>query len=356
VPAKIGLDLALQSGDLAVQDGDHRDGGPDGDRVGSGQDRGLAQRLGPQHRGDVLGLARDVTAKWQAACCQGGDRQLSPDHVAWDIRGLPGRAELRTASNAKQRYARSVRRVVVEGGRLRTLAQAHGGVAVTQDPLPATADEQDTRPSPPIDEITATPSTDESAATPQFTFDRKTWTVVQRPVIASSVAAVVGGVTLAVGVAHISWVWLLALGAELALIGFFATQALMADLSVKVFWWRSSFIITLTLLAGMVIYHEQFDPARHAAPMYSLTVNGTEVNYIDLYGEPDPGSDQLIATGELKQNGLIGGRTYSFFECATIGTDRHQWLRYHRYGEAWWAPRAYLHTPFSAANPAIPRC
>jgi hypothetical protein len=46
VPAKISLDLALQGGDLAVQDGDHRDHGPDGDRVGAGQDRGLAQRLG----------------------------------------------------------------------------------------------------------------------------------------------------------------------------------------------------------------------------------------------------------------------------------------------------------------------
>jgi hypothetical protein len=58
----MGLDLALRGGDLGVQDGDHRDGGPDGDRVGSGQDRGLAQRRSARHRLDPLGLARHVTA------------------------------------------------------------------------------------------------------------------------------------------------------------------------------------------------------------------------------------------------------------------------------------------------------
>jgi hypothetical protein len=204
---------------------------------------------------------------------------------------------------------------------------------VTHDPLPATDDEQGTSTSPPIEPITATPSTGESvAAAPQSTFDRSTWTVVRRPMIAGSVAAVVGGASLAVEVAHISWFWLLALGTELALIGFLVTQAVMADLSVKVFWWRSSFIVTLSLLAGIVIYHEQFDPATHTAPVYSLTVNGTEVDAVELYGEPDPGSDQLIATGAGGRNGLIGGQTYS----STPGTDRRQWLRYHRYGHVWW--------------------
>jgi hypothetical protein len=229
---------------------------------------------------------------------------------------------------------------------------------VTQNPLPATVDEQGTSTSPPIEPITATPSTGESAAAaPQSTFDRSTWTVVRRPMIAGSVAAVVGGASLAVGVAHISWFWLLALGAELALIGFLATQAVMADLSVKVFWWRSSFIVTLNLLAGIVIYHEQFDPATtHTAPVYSLTVNGTEVDAVELYGEPDPGSDQLIATGAGGRNGLIGGQTYGFFECSTAGTDRRQWLRYYRYGHVWWVPRVYLHTPFGTADPAIPQC
>jgi hypothetical protein len=54
VPAEMGLHLALHGGDLAVEDDDHRDGGPDGDRVGPGQDRGLAQRLGAQHPLDPL--------------------------------------------------------------------------------------------------------------------------------------------------------------------------------------------------------------------------------------------------------------------------------------------------------------
>jgi NAD(P)-dependent dehydrogenase (short-subunit alcohol dehydrogenase family) len=43
VPAKIRLHLPLQGRDLLVQGGDHRDQGPDGDRVGGGDGRRLAQ-------------------------------------------------------------------------------------------------------------------------------------------------------------------------------------------------------------------------------------------------------------------------------------------------------------------------
>lgn len=219
---------------------------------------------------------------------------------------------------------------------------------MTKDPLPTTAGEQDTGTSPLIEPTTATPSSDRS--------DRSTWTVVRRSAIAISVAAVVAVVSRAVGVVHISLVWLLTLSAVLALIGFFAAQAVTADLGVKTFWWRPSFILALILLSGIVVYHEEFDPATHTAAMYSLTVKGTEVNTVELYGEPDFGSGQLLATGEFGQNGLVGGQTYSFFECSTVGTDRRQWLRYHRYGQVWWTPRASLHTPFGTADPALPRC
>ncbi len=224
---------------------------------------------------------------------------------------------------------------------------------MTQDPLPTTAGEQNTS-SPPSEPMTANPSPGKSArAASRPTADQA---FIRRKIISGAVAAAVGGVTLAVGVAHISWGWLLPLGADLTLIGFFVTEALMADMNTKAVWWRSGLIFTLVLLAGIVIYHERFDPATHAAPTYSLSVNGSEAAAIDLYGEPDPGSVQLLATGELKQNGLIGGQTYGFFECSTFGTDGREWLRYRRYGRVWWAPRSYLHAPLGTPDPTIPRC
>ena len=54
------LHLPLQGLDLLVQDGDHRDQGPDGGRVGGGEGRRLTQLLTAQRGQDGGSLARDA--------------------------------------------------------------------------------------------------------------------------------------------------------------------------------------------------------------------------------------------------------------------------------------------------------
>lgn len=119
-------------------------------------------------------------------------------------------------------------------------------------------------------------------------------------------------------------------------------------------WWRHALVVSLLLPVGAFSYHRWFDPAVHIVPTYSMTVNGSEASFMYLYGEAG-GEPRILATGYLEQNGLIGGQTYQF-ECVTIGRDGAQWLRYHRFGQVWWAPRSELHVPSGTQAARIPNC
>jgi hypothetical protein len=119
-------------------------------------------------------------------------------------------------------------------------------------------------------------------------------------------------------------------------------------------WWSASTVLLLVATAGAFGYHRFLDPSNRVPRAYEFVVNGTEVNVIPLYGEAG-GAEQILATGEMGQNGLIGGQTYSF-NCWTIGLDSAEWPRYERFGQVWWAPRADLHPPFGESQPPVPHC
>jgi transposase-like protein len=181
------------------------------------------------------------------------------------------------------------------------------------------------------------------------------WKTISRDVGIGAIAAVLTGVTQAVGVAHLPWPALLALGTELGAIGAVITHAVQAQsIDVKLAWWRAAVPIVLLLPLGTVAYHEWFDPSTHVPRSYELVVNGNETNIIPLIGEPG-GQPQLIATGSLGQNGLVGGQTYGF-DCWVETSDRSQWVQYHRFDHLWWAPRSELHVPVGYPAPEIPPC
>lgn len=170
------------------------------------------------------------------------------------------------------------------------------------------------------------------------------------------VAAALAGVTSLLGLTHLPLSALLVLSVTVGAVTSIVTQAIMSgkDASKSLRWWSISTVLLLVATAGAFAYHKLWDPATRGRATYEFVVNGTEVDGIPLYGEAG-GPEQLIATGTAGQNGLIGGESYSF-DCWTVGIDGQEWLRYERFGHAWWAPRKYLHPPVGESEPAVPHC
>ncbi|MER5504197.1 hypothetical protein ABT052_02595 [Streptomyces sp. NPDC002766] len=146
------------------------------------------------------------------------------------------------------------------------------------------------------------------------------------------------------------------MGAVLAGLGICIDHAVMAAQSdEQVHWWRLSLAVALVLPVGSFVYHQWFDPSEQTPQTYQFVVNGSDVDVIPLYGEAG-GKPQTLATGEAGQNGLIGGETYSFDCWVEVGKDQRVWLRYHRFGGVWWAPRDQLHPPAGVRQSEMPRC
>lgn len=182
------------------------------------------------------------------------------------------------------------------------------------------------------------------------------WRRVGRDIAVGAVGAAIAGIGAAAGVAHISWVWLLLMGTVLAGIGICVERAMTASQpEVRALWWCLGLAAALMLSAGSFAYHIWFDPAERPHRTYQFVVNGDEVNVISLYGEAG-GKPQMLATGEAGQNGLIGGEAYEFDCWAAVGKESQVWLKYHRFGRIWWAPRALLHAPAGVHQPRIPHC
>jgi transposase-like protein len=185
--------------------------------------------------------------------------------------------------------------------------------------------------------------------------NHRRWRTVSADLRAVIIAAIAAGATAVVGVAHIPWLALLLASTGVAAVAGCVTRAIEeTKLVAKVRWLQVSVALSLLFPAGAWAYHDWWDPATHIVPTYPLVVNGDEVHVVALYGEAG-GEPQIIATGPGGQNGLIGGQTYNF-ECTTVGRDGAVWLRYHRFGQVWWAQRAALHVPAGTPAPQIPHC
>lgn len=170
------------------------------------------------------------------------------------------------------------------------------------------------------------------------------------------VAAATAGVSGIVGVEDLPWPMLGLLCAATGGLAFMVSQAiaLRKEVATARRWWSMSTMALVILCTAAFVYHKYFDPSTHSPHTYQFVVNGTQVDYIPLYGEAG-GSEQSLATGTAGQNGLTGGQTYDF-DCWVIGLDNAEWLRYERFGQTWWAPRALLHLPIGQSQPPIPHC
>jgi len=181
------------------------------------------------------------------------------------------------------------------------------------------------------------------------------WAQARRDVVIGAIAVAAAAVSGVLGVADISWLWLLLAGAGIAAIAVCVTHALSArHASMKAWWWRTSLLAALLLPLGVFTYHQWFDPAARVPKTYDFVVNGSETRVVPLFGEAG-GPEQLIETGQLGQRGLIGGQTYPF-DCRLTGRDGAEWLKYRRFGRVWYAPRVELHPPVGVPQPAIPHC
>lgn len=185
---------------------------------------------------------------------------------------------------------------------------------------------------------------------------QKTRTVLIADLTVGIVAAVGAAVSSVVGLTHLPWLVLLLLSGIVGGLGFMVTQAIgsKGDVDASLLWWRLSTLTVLLLLVGAYTYHRLLDPANATHHSYQFVVDGNQANYVSLYGEPG-GAAESLATGSFGQNGLIGGESYSF-DCWTTARDGTKWLRYERYGQTWWAPRALLHPSFGERNPSVPHC
>jgi hypothetical protein len=126
-------------------------------------------------------------------------------------------------------------------------------------------------------------------------------------------------------------------------------------IGLRAWWWRSAATAELLLLLGAFGYHQWGDSATRTLKTVQFVVNEDETHVVPLYGEADVRTEQRIQTGELGQNGLIGGQSYPF-ECWVTGRDGAEWLRYQRFGRMWFAPRAALHPPADIRQPSLPHC
>jgi hypothetical protein len=169
------------------------------------------------------------------------------------------------------------------------------------------------------------------------------------------VAAVGASIAGVVGITHLPWGALAGLSAAVAAIGFTLPQAIVSKDKQEQgsTWWRTTSILLVLLCAAIPIYHFEFDPATHQST-YQFVVNGDQNNVISLYGEPG-GPVQTLQTGVAGQYGLIGGQTYDF-DCYASTSDGAEWLRYERFGQTWWAPRAMVHLSTGTTQPPVPHC
>src|SRR5712692_1868796 len=109
VPAKIRLHLPLQGLDLLIQGGDHRDQGPDGDRVGGGDSLGLAQLRTAQRGHDRGRLAGDVAAAGalERRADLGAGQPPCPGRVLPSSSSASGASRSAKAASAAGKYSRS---------------------------------------------------------------------------------------------------------------------------------------------------------------------------------------------------------------------------------------------------------
>jgi hypothetical protein len=180
-------------------------------------------------------------------------------------------------------------------------------------------------------------------------------TAIVRNTIAGVVAIGAAAASEASGLTHLTWPWAIGLSGAVGAVAFAVSSALTPDKDSgnPLWWWRASAILMLVAITLAFAYHKSLDPALQRRT-YHFVVNGSELNYIPLYGEAG-GQPQNLATGAAGQNALIGGQTYSF-DCWIFDRNGAKWLRYERFGQSWWAPRRELHPPFGQSEPPLPHC
>jgi hypothetical protein len=177
---------------------------------------------------------------------------------------------------------------------------------------------------------------------------------IAQGIAGAALAAVCAAIAGIIGITHLPWGALAGLSAAVAAIGFTLPQAVASkDKPEGLTWWRTTSVVLVLLCAAIPIYHFELDPVTHQST-YQFVVNGDQTNVIPLYGEPG-GSAQTLETGVAGQNGLIGGQTYDF-DCYANTSDGAEWLRYERFGQIWWAPRAYVHVSTGTTQAPVPHC
>lgn len=164
------------------------------------------------------------------------------------------------------------------------------------------------------------------------------------------IGVALSGVSTTVGVAHVGWLWMLALGCAITAIASLATSALqehkMKDRSRRL--WQS-LTIAVALLIGVFCYHEWWDPLKstNGSPDgYQVMVNGTDIQTFSVYDQP--GGLQTYEYPMLNSDEPVALACYVSLAKSGI------W--YEVYGDRGWIPQDAVHAIPGMMFPSPPHC
>lgn len=202
--------------------------------------------------------------------------------------------------------------------------------------------------------MTETPETPESS--PESLYRRLTrlpsrWKWKQHKDLGIlGIGVVVSGVLTVVGVAHVSWFWLLGLGCAITAVASLATRALQArklkDRSRSL--WQA-LAVAVVLLVGIFSYHEWWDPSNsaHANPNgFQVMINGSDIQIFPVYDQP--GGSQTYEYPPLNSDEPVSLVCY----VSLLGSGA--W--YEVYEDRGWVPRDAVHAIPGTTFPNLPHC
>jgi len=164
------------------------------------------------------------------------------------------------------------------------------------------------------------------------------------------IGVVLSGVLAVVGVAHVSWFWLLALGCAVTAMASLAAAALQArKLKDRLHRLWQAFAVTIALLVGLFSYHVWWDPANHASAStngYQVMVNGSDVQILPVYDQP--GGSQTYEYSPLNSDEPVS------LACSVSLPGSGLW--YEVYGDHGWVPRDAVHAIPGTTFPTPPPC
>lgn len=161
-----------------------------------------------------------------------------------------------------------------------------------------------------------------------------------------AIGIVLSGVLTVMGVAHVIWPWLFALGGAITAVAALATRALEArksEDSARNLW--AALIAFAIMLAGIFCYHEWWDSSHFRPQNSQVMVNGTDAQVFLQYDQPD--GSQTYEYPSINSDESISLVCY-------VSLPDGSWYRI--YGNNGWIPRDAVHAIPGVAFPDLPHC